>query len=104
MSYHSEVNAWAKKETGADEVKHITTIKMTADAEDAVEIAENETAKIKEAARIEGKERKHFPAGIHGTKPCGSQLPSSGGFQMGFHRKVSRHISSRAPGHTLQVL
>ncbi|GBO28501.1 hypothetical protein AVEN_63524-1, partial [Araneus ventricosus] len=61
MSYHADLNAWAKKETGADEVKHITTIKMAADAEGAVEIVEDETAKIKEAARVEGKERKHFP-------------------------------------------
>ncbi|GBM94754.1 hypothetical protein AVEN_66048-1 [Araneus ventricosus] len=61
MSYHAELNAWEKKESGADEVKHITTIKMAADAEGAVEIVEDETAKIKEAARVEGKERKHFP-------------------------------------------
>ncbi|GBM86293.1 hypothetical protein AVEN_264259-1, partial [Araneus ventricosus] len=37
-------------------------------------------------------------AGIHGTRPCGSQHPSAGG-STGLHGEVSRHFSSRAPGY-----
>ncbi|GBM86883.1 hypothetical protein AVEN_207394-1 [Araneus ventricosus] len=35
-------------------------------------------------------------AGIHGTKPCGSQLQV---VSTGLHGEVSRHFNSRAPGY-----